>query len=132
MSNLSRREFSYLLTIKRYNDDGEGAKINRIAKDLKIAPSSVFEEVSHLEEKGLVEKKEDGVWITNNGTRSINYLIKAHRVIEILLVNIGIDKQTACEYSKQFDYLVPEEIIDKLYNYLGRPSYCPHGLEIPL
>ncbi|MEM3950761.1 MAG: metal-dependent transcriptional regulator, partial [Saccharolobus sp.] len=36
MSNLSRREFSYLLTIKRYNDDGEGAKINRIAKDLKI------------------------------------------------------------------------------------------------
>lgn len=131
MANLSRREFSYLLTIKKYNDAGEGARINRIAKDLKIAPSSVFEEILHLEEKGLVKKKDDGIWVTDDGIKNINYLIKAHRVIEILLVNIGIDKQTACEYSKQFDYLVPQEIIDKLYNYLGKPSSCPHGLEIP-
>ncbi|MEM0304368.1 MAG: metal-dependent transcriptional regulator [Saccharolobus sp.] len=131
MVNLSRRELSYLLTIKKYNDEGEGCKINRIAKDLKIAPSSAFEEISHLEEKGLVKKKNDGIWITDEGLKGITSLIKAHRVIEILLVNIGIDKQNACEYSKQFDYLVPQEIIEKLYNYLGKPSACPHGLEIP-
>ncbi|TRM73155.1 DtxR family iron (metal) dependent repressor, partial [Sulfolobus sp. B5] len=75
--------------------------------------------------------RKDGIWITDEGIKSLNYVIKAHRVIEILLVNIGIDKDTACEYSKQFDYLVPEEIIDKLYNYLGKPSTCPHGMSVP-
>ncbi|AOL17005.1 DtxR family iron (metal) dependent repressor [Sulfolobus sp. A20] len=131
MRNLSRREFSYLNAIKKYNDSGEGAKLSRVAKDLNIAASSVFEEINHLEEKGLVKKRKDGIWITDEGIKSLNYVIKAHRVIEILLVNIGIDKDTACEYSKQFDYLVPEEIIDKLYNYLGKPSTCPHGMSVP-
>lgn len=128
---VSKREYDYLTVIKKYNDNGNPAKIARIAKDMNIAPSSVFEEISHLTEKNLVKKEKDGIWITESGEREYEEWTKTHRVVETLLVKIGFDEKSACDISKKFDYMIPEEVMEKLYVYLGRPKKCPHGGEIP-
>ncbi|BDC18979.1 DtxR family iron (metal) dependent repressor [Acidianus sp. HS-5] len=127
----SHRELQYLLVIKRYNDGGKPARLSSIAKDIKVAPASAFEELNHLAEKGLVNKDKNEIWITDEGKEYIMKAIRAHRVVESFLVKLGMSKDEACEYSKQFDLMVPEEIIEKLYIFLGKPSNCPHGEEIP-
>lgn len=129
--NISNREMLYLLTIKEFNDKGSGATIFGIAKALSISTSSAYEEVNHLIKKGLVVKREDGIYITEQGIKEVNELIKAHRVIETLLVRAGIDPDKACELAKMFDEALPKEVVDKLYEYLGRPDKCPHGRDIP-
>ncbi|BCU70313.1 metal-dependent transcriptional regulator [Stygiolobus caldivivus] len=130
--NLSRRELSYLLVIKKYNDQGQLAKLSWVAKQLNISPASAYEELSHLEGKGFVKKNRSGIEITDEGKKAVDNLIKAHRVIESLLVEIGFSPDEACKYSTQFDFAVPEEIIDRLHKYLGEPKRCPHGEEIPI
>ncbi len=128
---ISSREFLYLLVIKGINDKGSGATIFGIAKALGISSASAYEEINHLIKKGLVEKRNGDIYITEEGIRGINSLIRAHRVVETLLVKAGIEPDKACELAKMFDYALPEEVVDKLYEYLGKPSKCPHGREIP-
>ncbi|MFP3170469.1 MAG: metal-dependent transcriptional regulator [Sulfolobaceae archaeon] len=132
MVSISRRELSYLLVIKKYNDQGQLAKLSWIAKQLSISPASAYEELEHLEGKGYIKKTRSGIEITSEGRKAIDNLIKAHRVIESLLVEIGFSPDEACKYSTQFDFAVPEEIIEKLHKYLGEPKKCPHGEVIPL
>ncbi|KUO80256.1 MAG: metal-dependent transcriptional regulator [Vulcanisaeta sp.] len=128
---ISNREFLYLLVIKGVNDKGSGATIFGVAKALGVSTASAYEEINHLIRKGLAEKRGDGIYITEEGIREMNSLIRAHRVIETLLVKAGIDPDKACELAKMFDETLPEEVVEKLYEYLGRPSKCPHGREIP-
>lgn len=128
---LSRRELSYLLTIKKYNDEGKPAKLVWVSKDMNVSPASAYEEISHLEGKGFLKKSEKGILITEEGKRAIDSLLRAHRVIETFLVKIGISPDEACNYSKQFDYNIPEEVVNRIYEYLGKPDKCPHGENIP-
>lgn len=128
---ISRRELSYLLTVKKYNDEGKPAKLTWISRDLNISPASVYEEVQHLVSKGFLEKTEKGIYLTNEGKDAINSLIKAHRVIETFLVKLGMSPDEACKYTQQFDYSVPDEVIEKIYEFLGKPDKCPHGEIIP-
>ncbi len=128
---ITKREYDYLTVIKRYNDEGYGAKITRIAKDMGISSASVFEEIDHLIEKSLVVKEKNGIWITETGGKEYDEWTKTHRVIETFLVKLGFDEKSACDFSKRFDYAVPEEVMEKLYDYLGKPRRCPHGGEIP-
>nr|WP_202795183.1 metal-dependent transcriptional regulator [Vulcanisaeta moutnovskia] len=128
---ISNREFLYLLVIKGMNEKGSGATIFSVAKALGISTASAYEEVNHLIRKGFVEKRDNGIFITDEGIKEMNSLIRAHRVIETLLVKAGIDPDKACELAKMFDDALPEEVVEKLYDYLGRPNKCPHGRDIP-
>jgi len=128
---LSRRELIYLVAVRKYNDQGKQAKLSWIARDLKISPASAFEELQHLEKKGFIEKKKEGISITETGIKAIEELVRAHRILEYLLVEMGFSKDEACQFTREFDFAVPKEIIDKLYEYLGKPGKCPHGETIP-
>ncbi len=130
---ISSREFLYLLVIKGgVNDKGSGATIFGIAKALGVSTASAYEEINHLIKKGFVERRNGGIYITDEGIKEMNSLIRAHRVVETLLVRAGgIDPDKACELAKMFDYALPEEVVEKLYEYLGKPSKCPHGKDIP-
>ena len=128
---ISSREFLYLLVIKGMNDKGSGATIFGVAKALGVSTASAYEEINHLIKKGLVERRGEGIFVTDEGIKEMNSLIRAHRVVETLLVKAGIDPDKACELAKMFDYALPEEVVEKLYEYLGKPSKCPHGRDIP-
>lgn len=127
----SYRELEYLLVIKKYNDKGNPVRLSALAKEVNVSPASAFEEIDHLNKKGLIKKDKNDIWITKEGNEYIMKAIRAHRVMESFLVKLGMNKEEACNYSKQFDLLVPEEIIEKLYVFLGKPSSCPHGEDIP-
>ncbi|AEB94334.1 MAG: metal-dependent transcriptional regulator [Metallosphaera sp.] len=129
--DVSERELEYLIAIKKINDSGKPGKLTQIAREIEVSPASAFEELKHLESKGLISKSDNNIYITNEGRRSLDKAIRAHRILELLLVKVGIDPKTACDYSKEFELKVPDEIIEKLYEYLGKPNKCPHGNGIP-
>lgn len=131
MMGISPREIDYLNAIKKLNDRGRPARLSALAKEIEVSPASAFEELRHLERKGLIRKQDSDIYITEEGRRSLMRAMRAHRVIESLLVRTGLDPSSACNYSKKFELEIPEEIIDRLYEFLGRPEKCPHGEEIP-
>ncbi|MCQ4345242.1 MAG: metal-dependent transcriptional regulator [Sulfolobaceae archaeon] len=128
---LSKREIEYLEVIDHLERNGSKVTLTAIAERLRISVPSVFEEVLHLREKGYVKKVGRSVELTEEGKKALDYYRKAHRVIETLLVRSGVDKAKACELSAKFDVTVPAEVIDALYEYLGKPKECPHGNPIP-
>jgi|ECHnycMinimDraft_1075156.scaffolds.fasta_scaffold00013_48 Mn-dependent DtxR family transcriptional regulator len=130
MVKISSRELIYLQAVQEENREG-GARLSDIAKRLGISVSSVYEEINHLCKKGLVNKSEQLITITNEGEEELRKAKKAHRVIEELLLTLGFERDRVCQLSSSFDLSVPDEVIERIYVYLGRPSKCPHGREIP-
>ncbi len=128
---VSRRELQYLLAIKAENERGNGATVFKVARTLRVSTASAYEEISHLMRKGLVCKREDGIYVTEYGLKILNNALRAHRVLETLLVSMGFNADEACKLASEFDYAVPEEVVNRLYEYLGKPKRCPHGYEIP-
>ncbi|MEM1626492.1 MAG: metal-dependent transcriptional regulator [Sulfolobaceae archaeon] len=127
---ISSRELRYLKVIKQICETEGTARLTRIAKELSLNPSSVFDEINHLVEKGFVKRESRGVKLTEEGERLLNEIKRNHRIIECFFERIGIPLSQICEYAEQIDYILPSDVIDKIYVYIGRPAKCPHGKDI--
>ncbi|GGP18828.1 DtxR family iron (metal) dependent repressor [Thermocladium modestius] len=130
LPSISRRELSYLLVIMNLSEESGKASISKIAKSIGVSPPSAYEEVNHLEKKSLVEKDVDGVTVTNEGRKAVSLLLSSHRIIETWLKNLGFTDEEACNLASQFDEYVPIQVVERLFDSLGKPSKCPHGLPI--
>lgn len=131
MSLLSQREITYLIVIKRLSEEEGFARLSKIAREMEISPASAYEEINHLIKKGFVKKDNKGISLTESGKKELNKAVKAHRVIEYWLYKLGFSLQEVCNYAKKFDYMIPYEVVEKLYVDLGKPETCPHGEKIP-
>jgi Mn-dependent DtxR family transcriptional regulator len=127
---LSKRELKYLQTIKKLCEVEGSAKLSSIAKQLLVSPSSAYDEVNHLIEKGYVKRDLKGISLTNEGEKILRDLIRSHRILESFLFKIGFSTELACRYANELDHIMPLEVVEKLYDYLGKPAKCPHGEEI--
>ena len=127
---ISSRELRYLKVIKQICETEGTARLTRIAKELSLNPSSVFDEINHLVEKGFVKRESRGVKLTEEGERLLNEIKRNHRIIECFFERIGLPLSQICEYAEQIDYILPSDVIDKIYVYIGRPAKCPHGKDI--
>jgi len=127
---ISNRELKYLKVIKQICDTEGSARITRIAKELSLNPSSVYEEINHLIEKGYVFRESKGIKLTKEGERLLETIKRNHRIIECFFERIGVPLSQICEYAEQIDYILPTEVVDKIYAYIGKPNRCPHGKEI--
>ncbi|MCS7364851.1 MAG: metal-dependent transcriptional regulator [archaeon GB-1867-035] len=131
---ITKREAEYLLILFR-----ENAYSNKyissivMAKKLNIAPSTVVEKFQRLAEKGYVNYvKRKGVKLTDKGLKFAKKLIRKHRILEVLVVQIsGVDANTACNMVKGLEIELNDDLTELLCKSLGRPRRCPHGYEIP-
>lgn len=130
LPSISRRELSYLLVIINLNNNGDKVTISKVAKNMGVSPPSAYEEINHLEKKSLVEKDIDDIKVTEKGRRAVSLLLSSHRIIETWLKNLGFTEEEACNLASQFDEYVPIQVIEKLFENLGKPSKCPHGFPI--
>ncbi|BBD71709.1 DtxR family iron (metal) dependent repressor [Sulfodiicoccus acidiphilus] len=128
---ISRKEYNYITEISNEASNGRGARLTQLAKNLKVSPASAYEEVFHLVSKGLVRREGEYIYVTEEGNRELLYAKKAHRVIETFLVKTGMGVEDACRLTDKFDLQVPEEVVEHIYRFLGKPERCPHSHEIP-
>ncbi|ABM80035.1 metal-dependent transcriptional regulator [Hyperthermus butylicus] len=122
----------YLVTIYKLEETLGAARTTLIAKELGVKPATVSKILTKLEAEGyVVREKYRGARLTGLGRRIAERIIWKHRVIERFLHDyVGLDPLRAHRYAHMMEHL-PDEIIDRIYERLGRPGTCPMGNPIP-
>lgn len=125
---------NYLKAIYKLSEhDDKEITTNAIAERVGIASSSVTVMLRRLSEKKLIEyTKYKGVMLTGEGREIAINIIRKHRIWEVFLVDkLGFGWDKVHNMAEELEHINSEELIEKLYEFLGRPGFDPHGDPIP-
>lgn len=104
----------------------------RIADQLGVSRASVGEMLKRLEKDGLVDRgeKKEAI-LTAQGRKVAMATVRCHRLIERLLTDfMGYSGAESHDRSDGLDESFDAEMIERLYERLGKPERCPHGYPI--
>jgi len=127
---VTRRELDCLRAVYELSADGWPVRLVDAANSLSVSPPTALVMMDRLVKEGLLKKGPTGYLLSDEGKKQAEAVVMAHRVIETLLYRAGFDPNEACAQARKFDVSVPEVVVKKLYDYLGRPAECPHGKRI--
>jgi DtxR family Mn-dependent transcriptional regulator len=110
-----------------------GARTGDLAAALKLSPGTMTATVKKLADRGLaVHTPYHGVELTEAGRRRAMSVVRRHRIVERFLADmLGYSWSEADRLAPTFEHQLPQEVEDRLYTALDRPSTCPHGFPIP-
>ena len=130
---LTRSERESLKAIYRLVHNGSDAHTGALAEALKVSPGTVTANVKRLAERGLLNHiLYKGVELTPAGNRAAVAAIRRHRIVERFLADmLGYAWNEADRLAGSFEHDLPQEVEDRLYVALDRPTSCPHGFPIP-
>lgn len=108
-------------------------KTKKIADHFSYSVQSVNEMIKKLEERALITfKPYKGIKLTKKGSLEALRMIRAHRIWEVFLSEkLGLSWELLHEEAEKLEHVVSDEVIDRLYDYLGQPKTCKHGNPIP-
>lgn len=113
----------------------KGEKLGRIrdiARLLGVQPPSAVEMLRKLEKEGLVGyRRQKGVFLTERGEERAREIVRAHRLMEVLMTRVIRTDEDAEEIACSCEHLLSREAADRMCTYLGHPQVCPHGNPIP-
>jgi DtxR family Mn-dependent transcriptional regulator len=133
--NLTKSERETLKAIYRLTTTAESpaAHTGDLAEALKVSPGTMTATVKRLADRGLADHTPyRGVELTPLGRQMAVAVIRRHRIVERLLADLlGYDWRDADRLAPAFEHELPQEVEDRLFVALHRPSTCPHGFPIP-
>ncbi len=124
----------YLETIDTLEEiEGSPVKTSSLAQVLEVSSASVSEMLHRLSKKGVVNYTPyGGVSLTERGKRQVIKLTRRHRLWEVFLNrNLGIGWEDVCHEACNLEHNTSDLVAEKLAQFLGNPSVCPHGSPIP-
>ena len=118
--------------IGEYRPAGESAIASRVADMLGVSRASAGEMLKRLEAEGLVERGEQKEAIlTPAGIERAERVVRKHRIIERFLTDfMGYTASESHVYADEMGDTFTDEMIDRIYDRLGKPDRCPHGWPI--
>jgi DtxR family Mn-dependent transcriptional regulator len=133
ITTLSKSDRETLKAVYRLTKDGGGAHTGELAESLGLAPGTVTAAVKRLAERDLLDHRPyRGVELTAAGRRAAMAAIRRHRIVERFLADmLGYAWNEADRLAGSFEHDLPQEVEDRLFVALDRPSTCPHGFPIP-
>lgn len=70
--------------------------------------------------------------LTPSGTLVALELARHHRLLEVFLIDVlGFSSKAAHAEAECLEHVISEEFEERLAIFLGHPTHCPHGQEIP-
>jgi DtxR family Mn-dependent transcriptional regulator len=132
--NLSFTEENYLKAIFKELEKGPArTTTNSIASAVATAPASVTDMLQKLSDKKLVNyERYQGVALTTQGKKMAVSVIRKHRLWELFLVSqLGFNWDEVHEIAEQLEHIQSDELVKRLYVFLGKPKWDPHGDPIP-
>ena len=123
----------YRLTRKTAAPTTGAAHTGDLADSLGVTPGTATTAVKKLAERGLLTHKPyRGVELTRSGRRIAVSAIRRHRIVERFLADmLGYAWNEADRLAGAFEHELPQEVEDRLFVALDRPTTCPHGFPIP-
>ena len=135
LDHISESEQMYLITIARLIEDGETQPIplSDIARKLALQPVSVNQMVRKLEGEGLViYHPYKGVELTSQGQAIAFRTLRSRRLWEVFLVeHLSVSLEEADTMACAVEHVTPEDIAQRLSNFLDDPAIGPGGQPIP-
>ena len=130
---LSKSERETLKAVYRLSKDGDGAHTGDVAGALGVSPGTATATVKRLAERGLLDHRPyKGVALTRPGRRAAVGAMRRHRIVERFLSDmLGYAWNEADRLAGSFEHDLPQEVEDRLFVALDRPTSCPHGFPIP-
>jgi len=109
------------------------ARTGDLAMSLRVSPGTMTATVKRLADRGLVSHaRYHGVELTEEGRRLAMAVIRRHRIVERFLADLlGYSWSEADRLAPAFEHQIPQEVEDRLFAALDRPTTCPHGFAIP-
>lgn len=104
-----------------------------LAQRIGAKGSSVTQAVKRLGQKDLVDVVPyKGVQLTAEGVRLAKAILRKHRLWETFLVDkLGFGWEEVHPLAEQLEHIQSEELVDRLFQFLGSPKHDPHGDPIP-
>ena len=124
----------YLETINTLEEiKGSPVKTSSLAQFLGVSSASVSEMLHRLSEKGMVDYTPyGGVRLTEKGQQQTLKLTRRHRLWEVLLNrHLGIGWEDVYPEACKLEHNTSDFVTEKLAQFLGNPTTCPHGSPIP-
>lgn len=131
--DLTRSDRELLKAVYRLTRDAPDAHTGILADSLGVSPGTVTAAAKKLSERGLLDHRPyKGVELTPAGAREAVAAIRRHRIVERFLSDmLGYAWNEADRLAGSFEHDLPQEVEDRLFVALDRPSTCPHGFPIP-
>ena len=111
----------------------ERIAMGKLAEAMKVVPGTATTMVRTLKEAGLVHyASREGVQCSPGGTKLALHVLRRHRLIEKLLVDIiGLDWSEVHEEAEQLEHVISDRLLERIDELLDFPAVDPHGDPIP-
>lgn len=123
----------YIKAIYALEVEHDKATTKRIGHRLGVKMASVTGMVKHLASEGYARHTPyRGVQLTEKGRRVALDLIRRHRLIELFLCKtLKLSWDQVHADAEVLEHAVSDELIERIYEFLGCPAFDPHGAPIP-
>ncbi len=123
----------YIKTIYELEAAKKRPATKALADLLGVQMASVTGMVKYLAADGLLEHVPyRGFKVTQQGRDLALRMLRRHRLIELFLVQtLGLGWDEVHSDAGQMEHAVSDRLIERIYEYLGRPRFGPHGSPIP-
>lgn len=108
-------------------------KLANLVAKMNLSKSTVTQRLQSLTQKGWVKHEKYGpVKLTTTGKKIAENLTYKHRIIEMFLnKTLKLTAQEIHEEAHKLEHALSNKVIAKIAEFLGNPTHCPHGKEIP-
>lgn len=130
---LSESQENYLKQIFLLTERGVAAATQALAEKLGVAPASVTVMVQRLQDLELVTYEPyQGAMLSERGRMVAVELIRHHRLLESFLQKaLGYGWEEVHDEAERLEHYISETFETKIADWLGHPSFDPHGDPIP-
>lgn len=126
-------EENYIKSIFRLQQQTGLVNTNSLAAEMQTRPASVTDMLKKLKDKKLLQyEKYKGFKLNDAGKKAALGVVRKHRLWEFFLVEkLQFDWDKVHPIAEELEHISSEELVQRLDNFLGNPSFDPHGDPIP-
>ena len=123
----------YLKAVLRLEKSQTPVPTSALAEALDVTPSAVTAMSCKLHVGGMVRYAAyHGMELTEAGRREALRVVRAHRLVEVMMVRwMGYGWEDVEEDADRLEHVLSPDFVDRLEARLDFPCCCPHGDPIP-
>lgn len=107
--------------------------LRALAARLDVSPPAVSRMAQRLVRQGLLRREGAcGLVLSELGERVALHTLRKRRIVEVFLVQtLGYTWDNVAPVAASFSNHLDDEVVERMYAKLNRPTRCPHGDPIP-
>jgi len=131
--NFTTSEENYIKSIYHLQKDSSMVNTNSLAAEMQTSAASVTDMLKKLKTKKLLQYEPyKGFKLNEHGKKVALGVVRKHRLWEYFLVEkLGFDWDEVHPIAEELEHISSDELIKRLEDFLGNPSFDPHGDPIP-